>query len=88
MVGAMQAVTVLGQGIGSSVVQAKILVGGLWGWYFGEMKDSQLRPWMLSALCAICGILWLSAERRLAAATAAAANVVATTNTNATVIGH
>jgi len=64
------AVTYLGQGVGNSVVQSKILISGLWGiLWFGEIRGCRtIVFWLLSALLSICGILLLSHERLMAAA--------------------
>lgn len=70
MFGSILAVTYLGQGIGNSVVQTKILISGLWGiFWFGEIRgQSTIGMWFLSASCAVGGILWLSHERMAAGA--------------------
>jgi glucose uptake protein GlcU len=63
--GSIQATTILGQGVGNSLVQSKILISGLWGiFWFKEIKaPDAIRKWFLSAtLCVVC-ILWLSYER-------------------------
>ena len=64
MLGAMTAVTLLGQAVGNSIVQTKILVGGLWGiGWFGEIRGKAAVKWFGCACLAITGILWLGAER-------------------------
>lgn len=54
----------LGQGVGYSVVQAGMLVSGLWGiFYFHEITGHQtIAKWLVSACVTICGIIWLSYE--------------------------
>lgn len=58
----IMAVTVLGLGIGQSVIQASMLISGLWGlFYYREVsagKDVLL--WLVSAFVALVGVLWLS----------------------------
>ena len=64
MLGNIISVTHLGQGIGNSITQAKIIVGGLWGiFYFQEVRGIRILYWFGSALTTIVGIVWLSAER-------------------------
>lgn len=54
----------LGEGVGYSVVQAAMLVSGLWGiFYFREITDSvAIMKWFVSAGLTISGILLLSYE--------------------------
>jgi glucose uptake protein GlcU len=68
MFGSILAVTYLGQGIGNSVVQSKILISGLWGiLWFREIQGCRtIALWMLSATCTIVGIIGLCQERLLA----------------------
>lgn len=65
------AITHLGQGIGNSVVQSKIMISGLWGIvWFGEIRGCwTITYWLCSASVAVGGILCLS-QQRLAAAVA------------------
>lgn len=68
MFGSIIAVTFLGQGVGNSLVQTKILVSGLWGiFYYKEISGtSTILKWFLSAAVAVIAIIWLSLERLLA----------------------
>ncbi|CAB9519490.1 expressed unknown protein [Seminavis robusta] len=54
----------LGEGVGYSVVQAGMLVSGLWGiLYFHEIKGAAtIAKWLASASITICGIILLSYE--------------------------
>jgi len=65
MFGSILAVTYLGQGVGNSLVQTKILVSGLWGIFFYKeitgMKTISM--WFLSATISMIAIIWLSLER-------------------------
>lgn len=65
MFGSIQATTILGQGVGNSLVQSKILISGLWGiFWFKEIKErDSIRKWFLSATLCVACILWLSYER-------------------------
>jgi glucose uptake protein GlcU len=65
MFGSIQATTILGQGVGNSLVQSKILISGLWGiFWFKEIKEPDaIRKWFLSATLSVACILWLSYER-------------------------
>lgn len=65
MFGSIQATTILGQGVGNSLVQSKILISGLWGiFWFKEIKEPDaIRKWFLSATLCVACILWLSYER-------------------------
>jgi hypothetical protein len=65
MFGSIQATTILGQGVGNSLVQTKILISGLWGiFWFKEIKEPDaIRKWFLSATLSVACILWLSYER-------------------------
>lgn len=58
-------VTYLGQGVGNSLVQAKILVSGLWGilWFKEISGVERVSKWFLSAFITIGAIVWLSMER-------------------------
>lgn len=58
-------VTYLGQGVGNSLVQAKILVSGLWGilWFREINGVERVSKWFLSAFITIGAIVWLSMER-------------------------
>ena len=68
MFGSILSITYLGQGIGNSIVQTKILVSGLWGiFFFGEIRGiGVITKWFLSAGLSVMGIIWLSHERMLA----------------------
>ena len=61
-------VTYLGQGVGNSLIQEKILIGGLWGiLWFKEIKEpTRIAKWFLAAFIAIGAIIWLTLERLLA----------------------
>jgi Transmembrane family, TMEM144 of transporters len=65
MFGSIIAVTQLGQGIGNSVVQCKIIISGLWGiFYFAEIRGpTTIFLWFASAGMSVTGIIWLSQER-------------------------
>ncbi|CAJ1936357.1 unnamed protein product [Cylindrotheca closterium] len=54
----------LGEGVGYSVVQASMLVSGLWGiFYFKEIEGREtITKWFLSASITVLGILLLSYE--------------------------
>ena len=54
----------LGEGVGYSVIQAAMLVSGLWGiFWFREITDSMaIMKWFVSAGLTIFGILLLSYE--------------------------
>lgn len=62
------AVTYLGQGVGNSVVQTKILVSGLWGifWYHEIVGFGTISKWFTSAGICVLAIIWLSLERMAA----------------------
>lgn len=68
MFGSILAVTYLGQGVGNSLVQTKILISGLWGiFYYGEIRGMKtISMWFVSATVAVIAIVWLSLERLLA----------------------
>lgn len=68
MFGSILAVTYLGQGVGNSLVQTKILVSGVWGilWFKEITGASTILKWFLSATVAVLAIVWLSLERLLA----------------------
>jgi hypothetical protein len=68
MFGSILSVTYLGQGIGNSIVQAKILVSGLWGiLWFGEIRGGlRIILWFGAASLTVLGILGLSYERIMA----------------------
>ena len=59
------AITYLGQGVGNSIVQSKILVSGLWGifWYKEVVGAKTVAKWFASAGICIIAIIWLSLER-------------------------
>ena len=60
------AVTYLGQGVGFSLGQLQLLVGGLWGIFcYKEIVGyNTILNWFGSAVLALCGIIWLSFEHR------------------------
>ena len=70
MFGSILSVTYLGQGIGNSVIQAKIMVSGMWGiFFYKEVTDPKaIRNWFLSASVSVGAIIWLSRERIAATA--------------------
>jgi glucose uptake protein GlcU len=70
MFGSIQATSILGQGVGNSLVQSKILISGLWGiFFYKEIKDPEaIAKWFLSAGLVVAGILLLSYERITATA--------------------
>jgi len=59
------AITYLGQGVGNSIVQSKILVSGLWGifWYKEVVGAKTIAKWFASAGICMISIIWLSYER-------------------------
>lgn len=59
------AVTYLGQGVGNSLVQTKILVSGLWGIFFYHeiVGGATIAKWFASAALTVLAIVWLSLER-------------------------
>lgn len=59
------AITYLGQGVGNSIVQSKILVSGLWGifWYKEVIGAKTIAKWFASAGVCMIAIIWLSLER-------------------------
>ena len=65
MFGSILSVTYLGQGIGNSIVQTKILVSGVWGiCWFGEIRGwSRILSWLAAASLTVLGVIWLSLER-------------------------
>jgi glucose uptake protein GlcU len=58
------AVENLGEGVGYSLTQTRILVSGLWGiFYFNEIEGCQtISKWCASAMVAVLGIILLSYE--------------------------
>eukprot|EP00977_Amphora_coffeiformis_P015905 scaffold4786_cov198-Amphora_coffeaeformis.AAC.17 len=68
MFGAIFAIAILGQGVGNSLVQSKILISGFWGiFWFKEVKDPKaIGKWFASATLCVVSILWLSYERNSA----------------------
>lgn len=65
MFGSIMSITYLGQGVGNSVIQSKILISGLWGicWYKEISGRTKIAKWFASAVVAVTGILWLSYEK-------------------------
>ena len=68
MFSSIMAISFLGQGVGNSLVQTKILISGLWGiFWFREVKDTRaIAKWFASAALCVASILWLSYERNSA----------------------
>mmetsp|Transcript_28450 Transcript_28450/g.80083 ORF Transcript_28450/g.80083 Transcript_28450/m.80083 type:complete len:496 (-) Transcript_28450:2255-3742(-) len=68
MFGSILATSALGQGVGNSLVQSKILISGLWGiLFFKEISDRRMvRRWFASAIVCVVAILCLSYERLVA----------------------
>ena len=66
MFGSILATSSLGQAVGNSLIQSKILISGLWGiCCFQEIKDRRsITNWFLSATVSVASILWLSYERQ------------------------
>jgi len=65
MLSTIIAITYLGQGVGNSLVQSKILVSGLWGifWYKEVIGAKTIAKWFASAGFCMIAIIWLSLER-------------------------
>jgi glucose uptake protein GlcU len=65
MLGSIVATSSLGQAVGNSLIQSKILVSGLWGiCCYQEIKDRRsIFNWFLSASLSVVSILWLAYER-------------------------
>ena len=65
MFGSIISVTYLGQGVGNSLVQTKILVSGLWGilWFKEITGTSIVIKWFAAAVTTVVAIVWLSLER-------------------------
>jgi len=63
-VSSIMSVKYLGEGVGYSLVQAQMLVAGLWGviWYREVQGWYAVTGWFLCALTTLCGILLLSHE--------------------------
>lgn len=63
-IGSIVSVQFLGEGVGYSVVQAALLVSGLWGiFWFKEIRGNQtILFWIFSALVTVLGVLLLSQE--------------------------
>ena len=72
MFSSIVATTYLGQGVGNSLVQSKILVSGLWGifWYREISNPQAIAKWFLSAGLCIVSIIILTYERLAAKAAA------------------
>lgn len=66
MLGSILATSSLGQAVGNSLIQSKILISGLWGiCCYQEIKDRRaIINWFLSATLSVASILWLTYERR------------------------
>ena len=63
--------SVLGQGVGNSLIQSKILISGAWGiFYYKEISRDAIPMWFLSASTCVFGILMLSYQRIAATAKA------------------
>lgn len=57
------AVSALGQGVGYTFVQSSMLVSGLWGILYGEIKGSdRIMKWFISSVITIFGISLVSYE--------------------------
>ena len=58
----IMAVTTLGLGVGQSVIQASMLISGLWGlFYYGEVTGAKdITGWLCSASIGLLGVMWLS----------------------------
>ena len=58
----IMAVTTLGLGVGQSVIQASMLISGLWGlFYYGEVTGAtDITGWLCSASIGLLGVMWLS----------------------------
>jgi hypothetical protein len=63
-VSAILSVTILGQGVGYSIVQSQLLVAGLWGvFYYREIRGRRVvTSWFIFACVTVIGILLLSLE--------------------------
>jgi glucose uptake protein GlcU len=66
--GAILATSSLGQAVGNSLIQSKILISGIWGLcVFREVTNRRaVTKWFLSALVGVASILWLSYEKAAA----------------------
>ena len=58
----IMAVTTLGLGVGQSVIQASMLISGLWGlFYYREVTGAKdITGWLCSAFIGLLGVMWLS----------------------------
>jgi len=65
-------VAMLGQGVGYSIVQSQLLIGGLWGvFYYREITGRDIvAKWFFFAIVTVSGILWLSQEHSMMSMTA------------------
>jgi hypothetical protein len=65
-VGAIIAISVLGQSVGFSCVQLSLLVSGLWGIFiFGEVQGiEKIWKWLLSSVITIGGIVMLGLQHQ------------------------
>lgn len=63
-IASMLSVVNLGEGVGYSIVQAQMLVAGLWGiLYYREVKGTRaIASWFSCACVTVAGILFLSCE--------------------------
>jgi hypothetical protein len=63
--GTILSVTYLGQAVGYSLTQSKLLVSGMWGiLFFREVRGKRaIIMWVLSACTTLCGILWLAEQK-------------------------
>ena len=66
----IQATSTLGQGVGNSLVQSKILISGLWGiCFYKEIKEKgTIAKWFMAAALAVLSIMLLSYQRLMAKA--------------------
>lgn len=78
MICSILATGALGQGVGNSLVQLKILISGLWGiFYYKEIQNKRsIKLWFLSASICVSGILGLSYQRLMATHDAAVASAL------------
>lgn len=65
MLGSVLSVTYLGQGVGNSLIQSKLLISGLWGicWFHELQGRKAVLRWFAWAAVTVTAILWLCAQR-------------------------
>lgn len=63
-IASMISVANLGEGVGYSIVQAQLLVAGLWGilWYREVQGTHAIAGWFMCACLTVAGIIYLSHE--------------------------